>query len=376
MSSKDASKKTCLYDFHRDRQAKMELFAGYSMPIVYKDQTIKSEHLQTRERASVFDVSHMMQVFLRGKDRHKFIETLTVADIEGMKLDKCTLSVLTNQSGGIIDDCIIGKRENHLHMVSNAGNAEIVWKWLNEHKNGNLDIHIERLDDRGLIALQGPMAAEVLQIMVSIDLKNIKFMETTETDLKGIGLCIVTRCGYTGEDGFEISVESTKARQLMDALCQNNLVKPAGLGARDTLRLEAGLCLHGHDITDRTTPVEAALNWVIGKRRRQEGGFPGGYIVLKQLKEGSKIKRVGLVAKGAGPPAREGSKVKNIDGSVIGAVTSGTFAPKLEKNIAMAYLPTELSKEMGRTLVCEVRGKAFEYELTKMPFVKSNYYIK
>lgn len=375
MSSGNETKKTCLYDFHRDRQARMELFAGYSMPIVYKDQTIKSEHLQTRERASVFDVSHMMQVFLRGKDRHKFIESLTVADVEGMKLDKCTLSVLTNHSGGIIDDCIIGKRENHLHMVSNAGNAEIVWKWLNEHKNKDLDVHIERLDKRGLIALQGPQAAQVLQTMVGIDLKDIKFMETTETNIKDIGLCIVTRCGYTGEDGFEISVDSAKARHLMDAFCQSSMVKPAGLGARDTLRLEAGLCLHGHDITGETTPVEAALNWVIGKRRRQEGGFPGSDVVLKQLKEGSKIKRVGLVAKGMGPPAREGSKIKDAGGSVLGTVTSGTFAPKLEKNIAMAYVPTEVSKEMGRSLACEVRGKEFEYELTKMPFVKSNYYI-
>jgi aminomethyltransferase len=375
MSTSDKAKKTCLYDFHRDRQAKMELFAGYSMPIVYKNQTIKSEHMQTRERASAFDVSHMMQVFVRGKDRYKFIESLTVADLQGMKFNKCTLSVFTNQSGGIIDDCIIGKREDHMHLVSNAGNADTVWQWLVEHMNKDLDVHVERLEDRGLIALQGPLAAKVLQTLVGIDLKAIKFMTTIETEIRYVGVCIVTRCGYTGEDGFEISVEPTKAKKLMEILCQNNDVEPAGLGARDTLRLEAGLCLHGHDITDKTTPIEAALNWVVAKRRRQEGGFPGYDIVAKQLKEGSKVKRVGLVAKSAGPPAREGSKVKDSDGSALGVVTSGTFAPKLEKNIAMAYLPTHLSKEMGRKVVCEVRGKLFDYELTKMPFVKSNYYI-
>lgn len=375
MSSSKDTKTTCLHDFHRDRQARMELFAGFSMPIVYKDQTIKSEHMQTRERASVFDVSHMMQVFLRGKDRHKFIESLTVADIEGMKLNKCTLSVFTNQSGGIIDDCIIAKRENHMHMVSNAGNAEIVWAWLNEHKSKDLDVHIERLGDRGLIALQGPLAAQVLQTMVKIDLMKLKFMETTETEVGGFGMCIVTRCGYTGEDGFEISVDSRRARDLMEFLCQNSSVKPAGLGARDTLRLEAGLCLHGHDITEKTTPVEAALNWVVSKRRRQEGGFIGHDVILQQLKEGSKIKRLGLIARGTGPPAREGSKVKDFDGTELGIVTSGTFGPKLEKNVAMAYLPAKLSKEMGKVVSCEVRGKLYEYELTKMPFVKSNYYI-
>lgn len=353
----------------------MEQFAGYSMPIVYKNQTIKSEHMQTRDLASAFDVSHMMQTIVRGKDRFKFIEALSVADVEGMGLNKCTLSVLTNEQGGIIDDCIIGKHSDHLHIVSNAGNAETVWKWFQSNKSSTLDVQLERLTGWGLIALQGPKAAEVLQSLVDVNLVDVEFMNATEAQVESIGHCVVTRCGYTGEDGFEISVAPDSALAFMEKLCSNDLVKPAGLGARDTLRLEAGLCLHGHDITEKTTPVEATLNWVIQKRRRQEGGFPGSSIILEQLKSGSKMKRVGLVAEQAGPPARENSKVLD-GGSPIGHVTSGTFAPKLGKNIAMAYVPTSFAKDIGRSLTCEVRGKNFNYQLTRMPFVKSNYYYK
>lgn len=375
-STSSEVKKTCLYDFHLKRQARMETFAGYMMPIVYKDQTIKSEHMQTRTAASIFDVSHMMQMIVRGSDRYKFIESLTVADVASMNQNKCTLSMFTNENGGIIDDCIIGKRQNHLHIVSNAGNAETVWSWLNSNLDKNLDVELERLD-KGLVALQGPKAAQVLRGLVGLDLSDIEFMETTDTEIKGVGLCQVTRCGYTGEDGFEISVESGQAKNLMELFCQNENVKPAGLGARDTLRLEAGLCLHGHDITDKTTPVEAALVWTIHKRRRQAGGFPGADVILNQLKMGSEIKRVGLKAIGPGPPAREGSKIFDSDcGSALGAVTSGTFAPKLEKNIAMAYLPSLLSKKLNTQVNCNVRGRNYTYEIVKMPFVASNYYSK
>lgn len=370
-----ADKRTCLFDFHQRRQARMESFAGYSMPIVYKNQTIKSEHLQTRNAASAFDVSHMMQTIIRGRDRCKFIESLTVADIQSIELNKCVLSVFTNDLGGIIDDCIIGKYQDHLHVVSNAGNAEVVWNWLCKNKSTNLDVRLDRLTDWGLIALQGPKAAEVLQTLVKVDLKSIEFMNGNEVNVKNIGDCVVTRCGYTGEDGFEISVPPNLADSLMETLCDDERVKPAGLGARDTLRLEAGLCLHGHDITDKITPVEAALNWVVQKRRRQEGGFPGAKIIMDQLRSGTRIKRVGLIAEQAGPPARENCQIKESNVH-IGNVTSGTFAPSLERNIAMAYIPSQYSKELGKTLSCEIRNKSFEYKITKMPFIKSNYYIK
>lgn len=355
----------------------MEPFAGYSMPIVYKNQTIKSEHMQTRELASAFDVSHMMQTIVRGRDRHRFIESLTVADIEGLGLNKCTLSMFTNESGGIIDDCIIAKCKDHLKIVSNAGNAEIVWSWLNQMLYNCHDVQLERLHGRGLVALQGPKAAEVLKTLADTDLNNLEFMNTTDADIRGVGRCNVTRCGYTGEDGFEISVESSAAETLMNLLTKNDSVKPAGLGARDTLRLEAGLCLHGHDITDKTTPVEAALNWTIHKRRRVEGGFLGSQVILNQLKQGTTTRRTGLKATKGGPPAREGCSVSQLDGkNNLGTITSGTFAPKLGANIAMAYLPTSVSKSIGHKVSCEIRGKSFEYEVTKLPFVKSNYYIK
>lgn len=355
----------------------MEPFAGYSMPIVYKDQSIKSEHMQTRERASVFDVSHMMQVIVRGKQRFDLIEKLTVADLKSMKLDKCTLSVFTNQAGGIIDDCIVSNRQDHLHIVSNAGNSEIVWDWLQNNLDNASDVNLTRLTQSGLVALQGPEAARVLQSLTETDLKEIEFMNTIDAEIRGVGICQVTRCGYTGEDGFEISVNVDQAGTLLDRLCSKDEVKPAGLGARDTLRLEAGLCLHGHDITDKLTPVEAALSWTIHKRRRLEAGFIGSDIVLDQLKNGSKIKRVGLIATGGGPPAREGSKVvETVGGRELGTITSGTFAPKLGKNIAMAYLSTSMATAFGQTVKCEIRGKGYEYEITKMPFVKSNYYLK
>lgn len=354
----------------------MEPFAGYLMPIVYKNQTIRSEHMQTRTSVSVFDVSHMMQTLVKGKDRHKFLESLTVADLINLKLNKCTLSLFTNKLGGIIDDCIITQREDYLHVVSNAGNADVVWQWLNKNRDSRLEVELERLSNRSLIALQGPSAANTLQMIVDVDLSDIEFMNATDAKVDQIGLCQVARCGYTGEDGFEISVESSHAMQLMEKLCQQSNVKPAGLGARDTLRLEAGLCLHGHEMTEKTTLVEAALNWTVHKLRREKGGFLGFETVSNQLKNGPQIKRVGLLATEHGPPAREGSEVVDSKGSSLGLVTSGTFSPVLEKNIAMAYLPTTFLKQGNDSVSCVIRGKTYGYKIVKMPFVKSNYYLK
>lgn len=214
--------------------------------------------------------------------------------------------------------------------------------------------------------------------MIGVDLSQVEFMNTLETEIKGIGVCQITRCGYTGEDGFEISVDPLKAETLMETLCGfGEKVKPAGLGARDTLRLEAGLCLHGHDINDKTSPVEAALNWTIHKRRRTAGGFLGSEVILDQLKSGSKVKRIGLEATSGGPPARENCKILDKDGKTeLGQVTSGTFAPKLQQNIAMGYLPNEWANKFDQPVLCNIRGKNYEYKITKMPFVKSNYYVK
>lgn len=358
----------------------MEEFAGFKMPIVYRGQSIKSEHLHTRDLASVFDVSHMMQVTLHGSDRIQFIESLTVADVKYLPIDRCTLSVFCNQQGGIIDDCIISRRTDHLHIVSNAGNSDVVWSWLESNLKGSQDVQLRRLDDVGLVALQGPKASSVLADKFKLDTRDLMFMSTRDVELDGIGRCQVTRCGYTGEDGFELSLNAQAAPSLVEALCADDRVRPAGLGSRDTLRLEAGLCLHGNDITTETTPVEAGLSWTIHKNRRSSANFVGSQVVLAQLKEGPKIRRTGLLASlPGGPPARKGTLVEDLDGGEqIGHVTSGTFGPSVGRNIAMAYLDSEsLTRQSGEKKVnCIIRGKAFEYKIVGLPFVSPNYYTK
>lgn len=369
------SKRTCLAEFHLSRQAKLAQFAGYLMPIVYKNQTIKSEHLHTRSNSSLFDVSHMLQTIVTGKDRFRYLESLTVCDLENLHLNKCALTLFTNESGGVIDDCIIANREDHLHIVSNASNSGVVWSLLNQNSPAKGDAKAHRQDSHGLVALQGPKSVNILQTLVDTNLSEVEFMNSVDVNITGIGSCQVTRCGYTGEDGFEISIKQEKAIDLVELLCKHEKVKPAGLGARDTLRLEAGLCLHGHDMTTKTTPVEAALSWTVAKRRRQQGGFPGSGIIARQLKEGTKLKRMGLISETSGPPAREGCPIK-LDRNPLGQVTSGSFSPTLGKNIAMAYLPIGVLKDVTETsLSCEIRGKEYEYHTTKLPFVKTNYYF-
>lgn len=377
LSSSTNLKTTGLYEFHKGRKARLEPFAGFLMPIVYQGQTITSEHIRTREAASVFDVSHMLQTVVEGPDRDRFVESIAVADLDSLPLNKGTLSLFTNDSGGIIDDCIISKRPDHLHIVSNASNAETIWTLMKSKLDTSMDIKLKRLERKCLLALQGPRSSEVLQTLTDVDLSTIGFMEVFDTELKGIGTCQVSRCGYTGEDGFEISIEDDLALSLMNSLCRMSFVGPAGLGARNTLRLEAGLCLHGNDMNENTSPIECGLNWVIGKRRRQEGGFPGFEVIKEQLKVNTKLKRSGLIAVGDGPVVRDNYEVIDIDGkSKLGLVTSGSFSPTLQKNIAMAFLPTSMSKEFGRTVLCKVRGKHFVYEIKKLPFVPSRYYIK
>lgn len=371
-------KLTCLHELHRSKGARLEPFAGYEMPIVYKGHTIKSEHVHTRKSASLFDVSHMMQVVVKGKDRENFLEGLTVADIKSLPIGRCTLSVFCNDSGGIIDDCIVAKKEDHLHIVSNAANASKVLEWLRQHRTKYDDCIIEREDNKGLVAFQGPAAAEILHKQLNFDSKDLMFMNTTDVNLKGVGCCQITRCGYTGEDGFEISVTAESAIALVEALSVDDRVQLAGLGARDTLRLEAGLCLHGNDISEQTTPVEAGLNWTVHKRRRTEAGFIGSEVILRQLREGCAVKRTGLVASApGGPPARKGTRIVDTGSSQdIGEVTSGTFGPSVECNIAMAYLPSEMANRWDTKVACMIRGKTFEYKLARMPFVRSNYYTK
>ncbi|XP_065067214.1 aminomethyltransferase, mitochondrial-like [Rhopilema esculentum] len=367
--------KTSLYDFHLEHGGKMVPFAGYSMPVQYKLGIVQS-HLHTREKASLFDVSHMLQFKIFGRDRIKCFEQLVVADVEGLSDNTGGLSLFTNENGGIRDDCIINRLEDCLYIVSNAGCAEKIRPLVENHVNNakkDMDVAIEFLDDKSLLALQGPEAAKVLQNGVSADLSSLKFMNSFTSDIFSIPGCRITRCGYTGEDGFEISVSSDKAVALAEAFLDSGkeVVELAGLGARDSLRLEAGLCLYGNDIDEETTPVEATLVWTIGKRRRTLKDFPGAKIILDQIKAKPKMKRVGLLS--SGPPARGGTKVFNEEGKEIGYVTSGCPSPSLKKNVAMAYVPLGQSK-IGTKMILKVYKKEIPTEVVKMPFLAANYY--
>jgi len=300
-----------------------------------------------------------------------------VSDLKELGVGSGTLSVLTNQTGGIIDDLIINKYEDHLYVVLNAGCAEKDLNHIQSHlssfRQAGKAVQLEILSEQySLLALQGPKAAEVLAPHVKgIDLNQIGFMRGKFAKLDALDLeCRLTRCGYTGEDGFEISVPTKGAVAVTQLLLKDERVKLAGLGARDSLRLEAGLCLYGNDLDESTSPVEASLVWLIGKRRRVDGGFPGSDIIVKQLKEGVQRKRVGFTIQGS--IARDHSLIHQ-DGSVVGEVTSGTFSPCLKQGIGMGYVPSGLSKQ-GTILSAIVRSKPYPLTIVKMPFVKSGYF--
>jgi len=379
---KNSPKKTCLYDFHVEKGGKMVNFAGFEMPVQYNDLSINESHLHTRQNSSLFDVSHMLQMLVKGKDRIEFIESITVADIQSLKQDSGTLSLYTKDNGGIIDDLIITKTsKDYLYVVSNAGRikedlAHVTQK-SESFKSKGKDISIEILEDRALLALQGPQSAKCLQPLVDCDLSKLYFMTSVLTKVCGVDESRVTRCGYTGEDGFEISIPANKAVDVANSILSssNGVVKLAGLGARDTLRLEAGLCLYGNDIDENTTPIESSLTWTIGKRRKEMADFIGAKIILKQLKEKPTKRRVGLTGLTPGPPARGHTSVLDINTKqLIGEVTSGCPSPSLKKNISMGYLPLAYTK-IGTKVICDIRGKHFQYEVVKLPFIQTKYYF-
>lgn len=369
-------KKTALHDFHVANGGKMVPFAGWSMPIQYKDSIMEST-LNCRQNGSLFDVSHMCGLSLKGKDCVPFLEKLVIADVAGLAPGTGTLTVFTNENGGSIDDSVITKvKDDHIYLVVNAGCRDKDLAHIEAHmksftaKGGDVSWHIH--DERSLLALQGPLAAPVLQHLTKDDLSKLYFGEFRILDINGVS-CFLTRTGYTGEDGFEISVPSERAVDLAKAILEKSegKVRLTGLGARDSLRLEAGLCLYGNDMEQHVTPVEAGLTWAIGKRRRAEGGFLGAEKILKQLDEGPPVRRVGFFA--GGPPARSHSKVHDEQGNPIGEITSGGFSPCLKKNIAMGYVKSGLHKA-GTKVKIEVRGKAYDGNITKMPFVPTKYY--
>lgn len=367
MGETSETKQTILYDLHVELGAKMVPFAGYDMPVQYPDGIMK-EHLHTREAAGLFDVSHMGQVVITGADPSKSIEKLIPGDIQSLKSGEMRYSFLTNDKGGILDDLIVTRRENDLFVVVNADCKDQDIKLLTEGLAG--EVTVTELPDRALVALQGPKAAQVLA-RYNPAVATMPFMSYLELDIGGAA-CFVTRSGYTGEDGYEISIPNSQAVALCKSLLAEEDVAPIGLGARDSLRLEAGLCLYGHDLDETTTPVSAGLLWAISKRRREEGGFPGAAVILAEIANKSSMKRVGILPEGRAP-AREHTEIADMDGNVVGEVTSGGFSPSVQGPIAMGYVPRALAA-IGTEIQLIVRGKARAAKVVKMPIVEQRYY--
>jgi aminomethyltransferase len=358
-------RRTPLHALHVARGAKMVPFAGYEMPVQYPSGII-SEHLHTRAKAGLFDVSHMGQVVLHGVDAAA-LETLVPGDIEGLGEARMRYTLLLNDDGGIIDDLMAIRFAGGLRLVVNAAAKEGDIAHLRARLGAMAGV--ELIDDRALLALQGPEAAAVLARFVP-DVTTMPFLSCALIERPGMTL-FITRSGYTGEDGFEISVAADRAVELAEELLAEPEVAPIGLGARDTLRLEAGLCLYGHDIDTTTTPVAAGLAWTIAKRRR-DGGFPGARRILRELAEGPARRRVGIRPDGRAP-AREGSAIVDAVGNLIGEVTSGGFGPSLNAPIAMGYVARSYS-DLGTALAVVVRDVARPARVVPMPFNPTHYY--
>ena len=361
--------RTPLYDLHVSLGAKMVPFAGYEMPVQYPDGVMK-EHLHCREHAGLFDVSHMGQVRITGNNAAIALESLVPVDVKGLAEGRQRYAIFTNEDGGILDDLMVANRGDHLFLVVNAACKADDIAHLERHMSNTCTV--ETITDRALIALQGPKAEAALEALAP-GAAAMKFMDVATLDWNGVELW-VSRSGYTGEDGYEISLHAVHAENFAKALLEQDGVAPIGLGARDSLRLEAGLCLYGNDIDTTTTPVEAALNWAIQKARRKggdrEGGFPGADRILRELSEGAPRKRVGLLPEGRAPMR---AHTPLFDGETqVGEITSGGFGPSLERPISMGYVLTNLS-ETGTKLEAEVRGKRMPVTVAVMPFRASTY---
>lgn len=369
-------KRTVYYELHQRLGAKIVPFAGYEMPVQYPMGVLK-EHLHTRAAAGLFDVSHMGQVILRPKsgkleDAALALETLVPVDVLGLAQGRQRYAMFTNDAGGILDDLMFANRGDHLFLVVNAACKEQDVAHLRVHLSATCEI--EEITDRALVALQGPQAEAALARLVP-GAAAMKFMDVAILPWGGVELWI-SRSGYTGEDGFEISVPEAQAVAFAEALLAIEGVAPIGLGARDSLRLEAGMCLYGHDIDTTTTPVEANLTWAIQRARRaggaRAGGFPGAQRILRELSEGAARRRVGLRPEGRAP-MREGVEIWDAaeGGSKIGVICSGGFGPSIEAPMAMAYLPAALSE--GAVVWGDVRGKRLPAVVAAMPFNPTNY---
>jgi aminomethyltransferase len=365
-------KQTPLFDLHQGLGATMVPFAGYQMPVRYATG-ILNEHLHTRSAVGLFDVSHMGTIRVDGDaDLYASFEKLVPGDILSLQPGAVRYSLLLNERGGIIDDLMVMRPasdtdRSKLILIVNAGGKERDF----EHLRSNLDgrATVELLQDSALLALQGPKAAAILSRFCEAP-DRLKFMQSGEYSLAGFGACIISRTGYTGEDGFEISLPAAQAEPLARSLLADPEVMMIGLGARDSLRLEAGLPLYGHDLDETITPVDASLAWVIGKRRREEGGFPGFSIIRHELTEGPPRRRVGIRPQGKAI-AREGVEIQS-EGRSIGAVTSGGFGPSVSGPVALGYIETAFATT-GTPVDLIVRGKIVPGQVVDLPFVAHQY---
>ena len=362
-----ALKRTPLYALHRELGGKMVPFAGYEMPVQYPSG-ILAEHLHTRSQAGLFDVSHMGQIRLRGAGCVPALEQLVPGDIAALAPMRMRYTLLLNAAGGILDDLMATRLDDGVFLVVNAARKEADFAHLRERLGTG--VTIESLADRALLALQGPTATAVLSRFAE-GIAQLPFMTAAGVVVAG-QKCLVTRSGYTGEDGFEISLPASAAEAFARRLIAEPEVSLVGLGARDALRLEAGLCLYGHDIDETTTPIEADLAWTIGRRRRAERGFPGADVVLQQLAEGTRRRRVGIRPDGSAP-AREGTEIVDGSGSRLGHVTSGGFGPSVGGPVAMGYLDHDHAAE-GTPLELLVRGTPRPARVARLPFVPTRYF--
>ena len=352
--------------FHREHGARMVPFAGYAMPVQYDG--IIAEHNHTRTAASLFDVSHMGQAIIRGDNLAAVFEKLVPADLQDLQENQQRYTMLTNDQGGILDDFMIARVGHNFHIVVNASRKNSDFPYIAETLGNAYKLDV--LNEHALLALQGPTAAEVLD-RLSPNIKTMPFMSVQNIEIKGIP-CFVSRSGYTGEDGFEISLEASAAEQLAQILLNEPEIKLAGLGARDSLRLEAGLCLYGNEIDETTTPIEAGLTWTVGKRRRAEGGFPGDSIIQSQIKTGVSRKRVGLQPEGRAP-VRAHVDIIDQSEAIIGEVTSGGFGPSINAPIAMGYVSTDFAKP-DTPVQFSQRNKIITGKVIKLPFVNHRYF--
>ena len=356
-------KKTALHSAHQNAEAKMGAFAGYDMPLYYAEGVIK-EHEWVRNQAGLFDVSHMGQAMVKGPEGGRqaldLVQKLTPSNFEKLGLFRTKYTVLTNEKGGIIDDLMITKTgENDFHFVLNAGRKDVDMEWIRQHLGD--DLEFTYFEDWSLLALQGPKAEAAIRDVLGIDLSDLAYMELWAKDDYTM---FISRLGYTGEDGFEISVKNDDAAALWNKLLAHKDVKPVGLAARDSLRLEMGYALYGHDIDEATSPVEADLNWVINKNA---DSYFGAQRIRDELANGTERKRVGvkLLDKGI---AREGAEILDQDGKAIGALTSGGFSPTLKEAIGQGYVQTEHASA-GTRIQVNVRGRNIPAEVHKMPFI-------